>query len=119
MSSVLTEIAALEEQLRLAELSSDATFFETVLADDVVVVAERGESSLDKSKIVEAHQPGRGVTFTRVEMHDVAIQDHGDAAVVTCRGTYEGPGATHTLRFMRVWFKKRDRWQIIAASILA
>jgi hypothetical protein len=49
-------------------------------------------------------------------MSDMKIIDHGDAAVVTCKGTFEGPQFTGTLKFMPVWLKKRDRWQIIAGS---
>jgi len=45
------------------------------------------------------------------------IIDHGSAAVVTCQGTYEGPQSTAKLKFMRVWLKKNDRWQIVAGSI--
>ena len=117
MSLVQTEIAALEERLRLAELGPDPKFFEEALADDAVIVAEDGQPSLAKSKIVAAHQPGKGPKFTRVEMSDMEIFDHGVAAVVTCRGTYEGPQFSSTLKFMRVWVKKNNRWQIVAGSV--
>lgn len=117
MITVQTEIAALEERLRLAELGPDPKFFEEVLADDAVIVAQDGEPSLAKSKVVEAHQPGKGPKFTRAEMSDMKILDHGTAAVVTCRGTYEGPQFHGTLKFMRVWLKENNRWQIIAGSV--
>jgi hypothetical protein len=117
MSTIQTEIAALEERLRLAELGPDPKFFEEALADNAVLVSEEGQPSLAKSKVVEAHQTGKGSKFTRVEMKDMKIIDHGTAAVVTCQGTYEGPQFSATLKFMRVWLKKDNRWQIIAASI--
>jgi len=117
MSPVQSEIAAVEERLRLAELAPDPMFFEEALADDAVIVAEDGQPSLAKSKIVAAHQPGKGPKFTRVEMSDIKIFDHGAAAVVTCRGTYEGPQFSSTLKFMRVWVKKNNRWQIVAGSV--
>ena len=117
MSSVQSEIAGLEERLRLAELGPDPKFFEEVLADDVVLVAEDGQAFFAKSKVVEAHQPGKGPKFTRVEMSDMKIVDQGVAAVVTCKGTYESPQSSVTLKFMRVWLKKNNRWQIIAASV--
>lgn len=44
-----------------------------------------------KAKVVAAHRPGAGPKFTKVEMSDFKIVDHGDAAVVTCKGSYEGP----------------------------
>jgi len=117
MSTVQREIAALEERLRLAELGPDPKFFEEALADDAVLVSQDGQPSLAKSKVVEAHQPGKGPKFNRVEISDMKIVEHGIAAVVTCRGTFEGPQFSGTLKFMRVWLKKRDRWQIIAGSI--
>jgi ketosteroid isomerase-like protein len=117
MSPVQIEIAALEERLRLAELGPDPKVFEEALADDAVLVAQDGQPSFAKSKVVEAHQPGRGGKFTRVEMRDMKIVDHGVAAVVTCQGTYEGPQFSGTLKFMRVWLKKDNRWQIVAGSI--
>ena len=43
---------------------------EYALADDAVLVSEDGEVLLAKPKVVEAHQPGKGPTFTRVEMTD-------------------------------------------------
>lgn len=117
MYTVQSEIAALEERLRLAELGPDPEFFEEALADDVVLVSQDGQPSFAKSKVVEAHQSGKGPKFSRVEMRDMKILDHGTAAVVTCRGTYEDPQSNFTLKFMRVWLKKNNRWQIIAGSV--
>jgi hypothetical protein len=117
MDTVQSEIAALEERLRLAELDPDPKFFEEVLADEAVLVSEEGQPFLAKSKVVEAHRPGKGPKFRRVEMTEVKIVGHGPAAVVTCRGTYETPESTITLKFMRVWLKTADRWQIIAGSV--
>jgi hypothetical protein len=110
------EISALEERLRLAELGPDPGFFDAALADNAVVVGDGGEPII-KSTIVAAHQPGHGPKFTRVDMSDLTILDHGAAAVVTCRGRYEGPGASVTLRFMRVWVKLDGHWQIVAGSV--
>ena len=117
MSDTHREIEALEEQLRLAELGPDAGFFERVLADRVVLVAEDGRSTLAKAQVVAAHQPGAGPKFTRVEMRDLTIIDHGAAAVVTCRGTYHGATGSATLAFMRVWLRVGPGWQIIAGSV--
>jgi hypothetical protein len=116
MTPVQKEIGALEEQLRVAELGPDPAFFERILADEAVMVAD-GQAALAKQKIVEAHRPGKGPKFTRVEMSDMNIIDHGTAAVVTCTGTYESPTSTATLRFMRVWVKKGNGWQIVAGTV--
>ena len=112
-----SEITELEEQLRQAELGPDPAFFERALADDAVMVGQDGQPTRAKAKVVQAHQPGAGPKFTRVEMTDLDIVDHGDAAVVTCKGTYDGPNGSVTLKFMRVWLKRGGRWQIVAGSI--
>lgn len=119
MTTVQHEIAALEERLRQAELGPDPGFFEDVLAHDAVLVSQDGRPAFAKSQIVEAHRPGRGPKFTRVEMSNTQIIDHTAAAVVTCEGLYETAERSFTLQFMRVWLKKNGRWQIIAGSIAA
>ena len=115
-TAVQTEIAALEEHLRQAELGPDPKFFEEILADDAVMVSEVG-AEMAKSKIVAAHQPGKGPKFTAVEMRDMKILDHGSTAVVTCTGTYATADSRFTLKFMRVWARKNGRWQIVAGSV--
>ncbi|MGI8737906.1 MAG: nuclear transport factor 2 family protein [Candidatus Eremiobacter antarcticus] len=110
--NTIEEITQLEERLRDAELGPDPAFFEEVLADDVMLDRQRA-----KAKVVEAHQPGSGPKFSKVEISNYDIVDHGVAAVVTCDGTYEGPRASRTLSFMRVWLKRGGRWQIIAGSV--
>jgi hypothetical protein len=117
MSNVQTEIAALEESLRQAELGPDPSVFEELLADDAILVAQDGQPELAKKQVVAAHQPGAGSKFTRVATSDLKIIDHDTVAVVTCNGHYEGPQFNGTLRFMRVWMKKNDCWQIVAGSI--
>ena len=119
MTPVQQEIAALEEMLRLAELAPDPNFYEAALADSAVMFDQNGRASFAKAQVVEAHRPGKGPKFTRVEMNDLQIVDHDDAAVVTCTGFFEGPQFTGTLKFMRVWQKRKGRWQIIAGSIYA
>jgi hypothetical protein len=105
------EVLALEEALRQAELGPDPGFFERVLADDALL-----DGQFAKSKVVAAHQPGGPAKFSRVEMSDFQLVEHGPAMVVTCNGLYEGPGGSHRLTFMRVWLKQAGGWQIIAGS---
>ena len=63
------------------------------------------------------HQPGAGPKFTRVEMSDFNYVNHGSAVVVTCKGTYQGPKASASLKFMRVWLKKPEGWKIIFGTV--
>lgn len=111
------EIRVLEEALRQAELGPDPVFFEAHLADDAIMVDEKGIPARAKDKVVAAHRPGAGPKFTAVEMTDMNIVDHGECAVVTCVGAYTHAKGTVNLRFMRVWYKRDGRWQIIAGSV--
>jgi hypothetical protein len=101
----------------LAELGPDPGVFEELLADDAILVGPDGRPSFAKEKVVEAHRPGKGPKFTRVDIADMQIVDHDTVAVVTCTGTFEGPHGTLSLKFLRVWMRKNARWRIIAGSI--
>ena len=116
MSNGEDEIKALEERLRLAELGPDPKFFEEALADNAVLVSN-GKPAFAKAQVVESHQPGKGPKFTKVEMRDLQIVEHGVAAVVTCEGVYEGPQGSFTLKFLRVWLRKDSGWKIVAGAI--
>jgi len=50
-------------------------------------------------------------------MQDMKIIDHGTAAVLTCRRIYGCAKSSVSLKFMRVWLKKNNRWKIVAGSI--
>jgi hypothetical protein len=106
------EILVLEEELRQAELVPNPAFFQRRLADDAVLDGE-----LAKAKVVAAHQPSGSAKFTRVQMSNFRLVEHGPAVVVTCTGVYEGASGSHSLEFMRVWLKQDAEWQIIAGSV--
>lgn len=116
-SPIQQEIAALEEQLRLAELGPDPAFFVATLSDDVVLV-QNGNEQLTKQQVVDGHRPHGGPKFVDVQTRDLRIVEHGDTAVVSCEGVFTLPdGKIVSLDVMRVWHRA-DRWQIIAASII-
>ncbi len=117
MNSIESEIVELEEQLRQAELAPNASFFEKYLADDAVLLDEKGMPSLSKHMIVDAHKPSKGQKFIDVQMSEMKIRIHDLVAIVTCTGTYTTKDKTFTLKFMRVWVKKKTGWHIIAATI--
>ncbi len=115
-TTVQAEIQALEDRLIQAELGPDPAFFQEYLDDQAVMVAE-GNAAFMKDKVVAAHQPGAGPKFTRVQMSDMQIIEHGSAAVVICNGVYETAAATHKLKFMRTWVKKPEGWRIVSGTV--
>jgi hypothetical protein len=112
MTDTVREIMDLEEQLRIAELGPDPEFFDKHLADEAILDGQRA-----KAKVVDAHRPTGTAKFTRVEMSDFDVIDHGDAAVVMCKGIYTGATGSVTLRFMRVWLRSAEGWKIIARTV--
>ncbi len=115
-TAVKSEITALEERLREAELGPDPDFFQEYLDDCAVMVTE-GNAAFMKDKVVAAHTPGSGPKFTRVEMSDMQIIDHGVAAVVICNGEYEMASKTHKMKFTRTWVKKPEGWRIVSGTV--
>jgi len=117
-ASVRSEIAALEERLRLAELGPDPAFFQSTLSDDVVLT-QNGNLVLTKQQVVDGHQPPRGGRkFIDVQTRHLRIAEHGQTAIVTCEGVFTTPDRNAvSLRVMRVWHRTADGWKIIAASI--
>jgi len=115
-TTVQAEIQALEDRLIEAELGPDPDFFQEFLDDRAVMVTE-GNAAMMKDKVVAAHKPGAGPKFTRVQMSDMQIIDHGSAAVVICNGEYETPAATHNLKFTRTWVKKPEGWRIVSGTV--
>ena len=109
--STKDEIMLLEDQLRTAELGPNPQFFEEILDDNALLDGQRM-----KSKIVDAHRPGKGQAFTSVEMSGFEIVDHGDVVIVLCKGKYVGPQWSGSLKFMRIWLKKDSHWKIIAGT---
>ncbi len=76
-----------------------------------------GKPAFAKRQVLDAHQPGKGPKFVRVEMSEMKVTGHECAAVVTCIGTYATPETSFTLRFMRVWVRKAAGWQIVAGTV--
>ena len=116
-TTLRSEVAALEERLRVAELGPDQRTFDELLADDVVLVAQDG-APFTKAMVVQAHDAGPGQKFTRVDVSELEIVDHGSTAVVTCRTQYHTRERSFTLKMMRVWLRS-DGWKIIAAAMHA
>src|ERR1700749_836804 len=96
--SVETEIAAVEERLRLAQLHSDAKSVEDLLDDHLLLLSD-GSPFFAKARMLEVYKPGRG-RLVSVEWKNVQIIEFGKAAVVICRGVYQAAQMQLTLQLM-------------------
>jgi ketosteroid isomerase-like protein len=107
----VADIENLEEQLRLAMLSSDVETLDRLLADDLVLVDHQGRR-LDKKQDLEVHRSGI-LQLQQIEIYDRVIKLIGNAATVSLStrisGTYYGEGFSEKFAFSRVWFEDNGR----------
>jgi hypothetical protein len=120
------EVRELEAQLNRAVVDGDRAFFERALAADFTHTSHSGkfktraewmaENKFAISK--EESKPGK-TAYVTFDVDDVAVRIYGDTAVVTGRSTPKGRNAKGEpirgqYRFLRVWVKRQDQWQVVA-----
>jgi ketosteroid isomerase-like protein len=109
----------LEAERRAAHLAQDADRLGAILADDFVDVAVTGVRRTKQQNVDETR---RGVIrwTTLVARNEQVTVFDSTAAVVTGEqegsGTYDGQPFSRRVRYMRVYLKRRGRWQNIAAQ---
>jgi ketosteroid isomerase-like protein len=119
MNSPLQEqIAQVEDQLRIAMLSSDVAALNELLAPDLLFTNHLGQL-LGKDDDLAAYRSGV-LKVVSLESSEQLVRALGDVAVVSVRmrliGTYGGAPANGDFRFTRVWARSRqETWQVVAA----
>jgi len=79
----IAELERLGQEWAAAELRGDTAFFEETLVDDFVAIGPRG-FMLTKEQWLMRHASGN-LTYQSLALDEVAIRNHGDAAVLTAR----------------------------------
>ena len=108
------EIRALEERLRLGDLSPDpdtSAIFDELLADDVIFLQPAGFSNA-KSAVLSGHRPPKKRTFSKVENSEVTIRDFGNAVAVSCRTDFTIGNRSFAFRVARLWIKRQGEWKV-------
>jgi ketosteroid isomerase-like protein len=120
------EIRELEAQCSRAVVAGDRAFFDRVLAADFTHTSHSGvfktraqwmaEDKVDSRQ--EKPQAGKTI-YEAFDVDDLAVRIYGDTAVVTGRSsprgrTAKGEPMRGQYRFIRVWVKNGDRWQVVA-----
>ncbi len=115
--SVEADLIALENSWNQAELRKDASALARVMSDDLVLTEPDG-SVINKTEEV-AFTADPTAHFETLESHDMKVQIHGNAAVVTGayheKGTFQGKTFEHRGRFTDTWVRHNGTWQCIAA----
>lgn len=112
---VHAEIASLEQGLCQAIVRRDPGWFEEFVADDAVLLSHEGVA-MPKSLAVELHGPGSVQRYTRVDLGDLRVFDHGATAVATSTDSYQSDRGTAIYGMLRVWARENGRWQVVAGS---
>jgi ketosteroid isomerase-like protein len=111
-----------EERLYAAMLASDVKELDTLIADDLLFVGPTGELAT-KTMDLELHRTG-GTKFTELVPQELEIRVWSDRFVLTTTkiflsGTYLGNAFSADYRYLRIWRKSDQGWQIAGGSVNA
>lgn len=115
--AVEEEVAAAEERLRLAMLSSDVAALDDLIADDLIFTDHAG-NRVGKQDDLNMHRSG-SIRCHSIEPSERTVLRLGpELAAVSVRTTISGifrdAPTTATLRFTRLWRRfETGRWRII------
>jgi ketosteroid isomerase-like protein len=109
-----------EERLYAAMLASDVKELDTLIADDLLFVGPTGELAT-KTMDLELHRTG-GTKFTELVPQELEIRVWSDRFVlaiakISLSGTYLGNDFAADYRYLRIWRKGEQGWQIAGGSV--
>lgn len=108
-----------EARLRAAMLTNDVAELDLLLDDALMFTTIEG-TVVGKQFDLDAHR-ARLLRLTKLEPSEMAVQRHGNVAVVSVRmdiaGTYAGAEVGGALRYTRVWCERADGWRIVAGHM--
>jgi ketosteroid isomerase-like protein len=114
--SAEAELRAVEDAWNKAELNHDAAALSRLLSDDLVLTETDGNVINKTEEVAFTADPTSH--FEVQESHDLKIQVHGDAAVVSGayheKGSYKGKPFEHRGRYTDTWIRHNGTWQCIA-----
>ncbi|MCA1566047.1 MAG: nuclear transport factor 2 family protein [Acidobacteria bacterium] len=116
-SKVEQELKNLERQWEEALTRRDGTALDRLMAEDYVLTTVRGEV-VNKARVLEEIKSAN--VTAKVQNTDTAVRLYGDAAVVTglvlISGRFNEQDVSTQSRYMKVYVKRRGRWQVVAAQ---
>jgi ketosteroid isomerase-like protein len=117
-----TQIRACEARLYAAMLASDVAELDALVADDLLFAGPTGELAT-KAMDLELHRTG-GSQFHEFVPKELEIRVWSDrfvlvSAKIFLSGTYLGNAFAGDYRYMRIWRKGDNGWQIAGGSVSA
>jgi ketosteroid isomerase-like protein len=114
-------IAALEEELRAAQLASDVATLDRLISGDLLFTGPDGRLA-SKHDDLAAHRGGI-IRMRTHEPEDMRMRRVGDDVVVVAlrtrvAGEYAGQPFDGIVRYTRVWARETDgEWRIVAGHV--
>ncbi|MGI8400906.1 MAG: nuclear transport factor 2 family protein [Gemmatimonadaceae bacterium] len=114
------EIAALEGQLRAAQLNADVVALDRLIADDLLFTGPDGQLGT-KAQDLDAHASGV-VRFRAHEPEELRVRRVGAnvaIAVLRARLSVEVAGTVMrgTYRYTGVWARENGPWRVVAGHV--
>lgn len=117
---MVEEIKKLEEELRLAMLSSDVKKLDILISDNLIFLGPDG-SVATKQMDLDAHAAGLQ-KMTKLEPSEQKIQIFGNYAVVTVKMSIEGKFGDFDIsgdyRYIRNWSKTNSGWKVSSGAVM-
>lgn len=115
-----TQIRDCESRLYAAMLASDVAELDALIADDLLFAGPTGELAT-KAMDLELHRTG-GTQFHEFVPKELTMRIWSEnfvlaSAKIFLRGTYLGNAFAGDYRYMRVWRKGENGWQIAGGSV--
>jgi hypothetical protein len=112
-------VAKLEDQMRLASLKGDATWWDEYLADSYAEIDAHGKVSNKTETVAMRRSPELNLEIMNFSERAVRTFN-GDAVIVTGKVTIEGKYKDESLsgdyQFTRVWIKSGLDWRLAASQ---
>jgi len=112
------EIIKLEEELRLAMIANDVNKLNGLISDSLSFISPDG-SVVTKEIDLEAHR-NKIQKITKLNPSEQKINFIDNVAIVTVKMYIEGCFLENPIdgnyRYIRIWMKQDNNWQVIAGS---
>ncbi len=121
-SEIETQIRECEARLYTAMLASNVSELDLLIADDLLFAGPTGELAT-KAMDLELHRTG-GTQFHEFVPKELEIRVWSEhfvlaSAKIFLGGTYLGNAFAGDYRYMRIWRKGNNGWQIVGGSVSA
>ena len=115
-TSVKDEIIRVEQRWAHAHRDLDLATLEEILPEDYVQIRADG-AVIGKAEAMQSYRSGnRRWDYAQSDQHRISV--YGDVAILlgrwTGRGENDGAPFDYRARFMAIYVRREDRWQLVA-----